>query len=68
MFSLKPDYEKAQARVNAFWNHEEVDRPLLFLRYPKPDAKPFQYKTYATLEERWLDVEHRAMEIGRAHV
>ena len=60
MFSLKPDYEKAQARINAFWNHEEVDRPLLFLRYPKADAKPFPSKTYATLEDRWLDIEYRA--------
>ena len=59
MFAYKPDYEQAQKRVNAFWNHEEVDRPLTNIIFQKPGTKPFLQKTYATHEERWLDLEYR---------
>jgi len=63
MFTLKPDYLQAQSRVNAFWNHDETDRPLLFLRYTKPDAKQFHSKTFASHKDRWLDVEYRTQEV-----
>jgi len=59
MFSCKPDYEAAQKRINAFWNHEDADRPLLLMSYPKKGAKVFPEKKYASCEEQWLDFEYR---------
>jgi len=62
MFRCKPDFKAAQDRVNAFWACEETDRPLAFMHYRKPGAPRFPKKTYATFEERWLDLEYRADE------
>ncbi|MCL1788008.1 MAG: hypothetical protein FWG38_08475, partial [Defluviitaleaceae bacterium] len=63
MFSVKPDYEKAQARMDAFWHHEDTDRPLITMSFPKAGAKPFgPTKSHASLEDYWLDVEYRAEE------
>ena len=59
MFENKQDYEQAQKRVNAFWNHEEVDRPLTNIIFPKAGAKPFPQKKYDTFEEQWLDFDYR---------
>jgi len=62
MFKCKPDYEKAQKRMNAFWNHEACDRPLVLMPFVKPDAQPFRRKNHETQEAYWLDVEYRAEE------
>ena len=59
MFTCKPDYEQAQKHINAFWEHEDIGRPLVSLSYPKPNAKPFPHKQHATQEEAWLDLEYR---------
>jgi len=56
MFKCKPDYETAQKRINAFWNHEETDRPIVSIAYEKPGMKPFPSKTYKSDEERWTDI------------
>ena len=29
MFSLSPDFEKTQKRLDALWEHEFIDRPLV---------------------------------------
>ena len=60
MFRCKPDFEIAQRRIDAFWNYEETDRPLVYMSFPKPGPKPFPEKKYATHEERWLDIGYRA--------
>jgi hypothetical protein len=60
MFTCKPDYEQAQKRLNAFWEHDETDRPLVSVNFPKPNAKPFAAKNYATHKDYWLDIEYRA--------
>jgi len=62
VFSLKPDYEQAQKRINAFWNYEEMDRPMVCMGYRKPDATPFEPKHFATHKDYWLDIEYRAKE------
>jgi len=59
MYTCKPGYEEAQRRVNMFWNHEDADRPLVNISFPKPGAEPFPEKKYATQEARWLDVNYR---------
>ena len=60
MFTSKPDYEQAQARINAFWENAETDRPMVIMNFPKPGAKPLAPKQYATHKERWMDIEYRA--------
>ena len=62
MFKSKPDYEQAQKRIDAFWNHEETDRPMVLMNYPKQTAKPFKNKQHASSKDYWLDIEYRAEE------
>jgi len=62
MFTCKPDYEQAQKRINAFWEHAETDRPAVSITFPKPNAKPFTTKQHATYKDYWLDLEYRTEE------
>ncbi|HML48026.1 MAG TPA: hypothetical protein PKE04_14895, partial [Clostridia bacterium] len=59
---FKPDSEEVFKRHEAFWHREIIDHPPLpgSFVFPKPGAKPFPEKTYATLEEKWLDIDYRA--------
>ena len=59
-FSLKPDYEKAKARYDAFWNCEIVDRALVCLPVPKAEPKRVPVKSYDSFAEQWTDVDFRA--------
>ena len=64
MFKFKPEgYESAQRRINAFWNFEETDRPLLWVTYKKPGYVPLPEKTYSSMADRWLDFDWRITEI-----
>ncbi|MCL2377646.1 MAG: hypothetical protein FWC77_00810 [Defluviitaleaceae bacterium] len=66
MFELKPDYEKAQARMNAFWDFAETDRPLVHIAFPKPNQEAFEKKSHQSSKELWLDIEYRVeMHINR---
>jgi len=60
MFSLKPDYEKAQKRINTFWAYEETDRPIVIMGFAKKGT--FTKKSHLTWEDYWLDIEYRAEE------
>ena len=63
----KPDYDKTLARFEAFWEREIVDRPPVTLALPKEGRfDPLPKREYASLEERWLDVDARIddMEAG----
>ena len=64
MYACKPDYEQAQKRMNAFWNHEETDRPLVLMTFPKFKGALFPKKEYPSHEAYWLDVEYRAEEVA----
>jgi len=59
MFSCKPDYEQAQKRLNAFFNHEETDRPAAFITYSKANPTSFTHKNHNSHEERWLDFDYQ---------
>ena len=61
MFSLKPDYEKTRQRFNAFWERELIDRPPVNIILPGEKKQEIPQKSYKTHEERWMDVEFRAM-------
>lgn len=61
MFTLKPDYEQTKARMDAFWQRELIDRPLVqFSLYKDGDAfVPYPSSDGMTTEQWWLDVQYR---------
>jgi len=56
----KPDFDKTLKRFEAWWDCQIVDRPPVCM-YPHSDRKPKGKaptpKTYATLRDRWMDME-----------
>jgi len=62
-FQLKPDYDKTYQRFEAFWNREIIDRPPITITLYKPGASPRPIRRYASLEEKWLDIDGRIDEI-----
>lgn len=57
-----PDWEKRLARVDAFWDRQILDRPVVCVCAPKNDSLyPWPAdKTYASQRDRWMDFEHLA--------
>lgn len=53
----KPDAAQSMARMAAFWDKVVLDRPPILLTAPKPNPRPLPVTHYATVAERWLDVE-----------
>lgn len=56
-----PEFPKILERFEAWWQCEIIDRPLVSLsaaRQREPRNKPPE-KTYPTLRDQWLDVEHQ---------
>ena len=67
-YLYKPDYDATYRRHEAFWNRAIIDRPPVSITLPRKDKPaPIPKKSYATLEERWLDVDQRVAE-AVAHV
>jgi hypothetical protein len=62
MFEFKPDYEKTKERIEAFWNREIIDRPLVQIGLMKPEQEqiPLPVSNHKTSRERWLDTEYQA--------
>ena len=60
MFELKPDFEDVLKRYEAWWDCAIVDRPLVSITFPKPqaDAAPFPRKNHASIRDRWMDTEY----------
>ena len=61
MFDYKPDYEQSKERIDAFWERELIDRPVVqFVLAKPPDERvPEPASHHATSEERWLDTEYQ---------
>ena len=61
MFALKPDYDASKARIEAFWERELIDRPVVQFTLWKPPAErtPLPVSTHATPRDRWLDVDYQ---------
>jgi hypothetical protein len=53
----KPDFEKVQARFEAWWHCEIIDRPLVSLTVHYGDIKWPPERKHATLRDRWFDIE-----------
>jgi hypothetical protein len=62
MFELKPDYEKTRQRVEAFWEFEVIDRPLVnfYLNKPLDKQIPIPTSHHISSKERWTDAGFQA--------
>ena len=58
--SLKPDFEQVEKRYDAFWHQEIIDRPPVCITLPADQMRPVPKKSYASHQERWLDIDFRA--------
>lgn len=61
-FEYKPDFGQTMQRMNAFWERELLDRPLVqFLGLKKPPEQCVAVPTsqHATADERWLDIDYQ---------
>ena len=61
MFEFKPDYEQSKERIDAFWQCELIDRPVVQFGLSKPPEErvPVPVSGYATPADRWLDTEYQ---------
>jgi hypothetical protein len=61
MFTFKPDYEQVQARMEAFWEGEIIDRPLAQFVAPKPpeECVPEPVSGHASAADRWMDAAYQ---------
>jgi len=62
MYDLKPDFEVTLKRMDAFWERELLDRPLVqFTLYKPPDERvPLPPSRHANPAARWLDAQYQA--------
>lgn len=62
MFSFKPDYEESKRRIEAFWQRELIDRPIVqfVLNKPAEEQVPLPISGHATSRERWMDAAYQA--------
>lgn len=62
VFEFKPDYEKSKARIDAFWERELIDRPVVQFYLSKPQDKcvPVPTSSHKTAAECWMDAEYQA--------
>ena len=62
MFTFKTDYEATCARMEAFWQREVLDRPLVsfYLAKPYEQQVPLPPAQHADSAERWLDAQYQA--------
>jgi hypothetical protein len=61
MFAFKPDYERSKERIDAFWECELIDRPVVQFGLSKPadECVPLPVSGHATPADRWLDTEYQ---------
>jgi hypothetical protein len=62
MYEFKPDYERSKQRIDAFWEWELIDRPVVQFGLAKPPEERVSVPPshHATCAERWLDAEYQA--------
>ena len=57
-FSYKPDWARAQARWDAFWDLAPLDRPCLCVTAPRADGASVELPPLASAQDRWLNPEY----------
>jgi hypothetical protein len=62
MFTLKPDYEQSKKRIDAFWQKEILDRPLVQFKLYKPGCEriEFPHSRHPNRQKEYLDPEYQA--------
>ncbi|MGI6543804.1 MAG: hypothetical protein ACOX44_12230 [Limnochordia bacterium] len=55
-----PDWEQRIARLDACWNREIIDRPVVCINLPKANSQhPYPAKKeWPTWRDRWLDIDY----------
>ncbi len=58
---FKPDLEKTMQRMDAFWEHSVLERPVIQFTLEKTarEQLPLPESHHVTPAERWLDVEYQ---------
>ena len=61
-FAFKPDYEQTRKRIEAFWENDVLDRPVVMIpvRKPMDECVDPPVSRHATPEERWMDAQFQA--------
>jgi len=62
VLEFKPDYTESQQRIEAFWERELIDRPVVqfWLEKPLGEQVPLPASHHPTSAERWLDAAYQA--------
>lgn len=62
MLAFKPDYARSKERIDAFWERELVDRPVVQFGLFKPPEErvPVPASGHATPADRWMDAQYQA--------
>jgi hypothetical protein len=61
-FEFKPDYEQTRQRIEAFWENDVLDRPLVMIPVPKGMDEWIDgpVSNHQSPEERWMDAQYQA--------
>ena len=61
-FAFKPDYEPTRQRIEAFWENDLLDRPLVSIPVPKPINEQVEQpvSNHVSCEDRWMDAQFQA--------
>ena len=59
---FKPDLEYTMQRMEAFWEHTVLDRPVtqFYLEKPKHEQIALPAAGHASIRDRWMDVDYQA--------
>jgi hypothetical protein len=58
--ALKPDFDRAVERLEAWWHCEVLDRACVQLTVRRPGGgKPIPQKGHSTLRELWMDAQYQ---------
>lgn len=62
MYRFKPDYAKSRQRIEAFWERQVLDRPVVQfdLMRPPNEQMPLPESRHGSARARWLDAEYQA--------
>jgi hypothetical protein len=62
VLEFKPDYVESKRRIEAFWERELIDRPVVqfWLEKPPNEQVPLPVSNHAASADRWLDAAYQA--------
>ncbi|MBN2256238.1 MAG: hypothetical protein JW704_00150 [Anaerolineaceae bacterium] len=62
MLSLKPNYDESKKRMDAFWERELIDRPLVQIQLFKPAEEQVRLPVsgYTSKDDEWMDAGFQA--------